>query len=143
MERWCNQVAAEFLVPLSALVEAYNPSNGIQEEKQRLARLFKVSTLVILRRMYDAGGLTRDQFWNAYDEEVTRLHDMPRGSGGNFYLTQPARSSRRFTSALVGNTLEGYTSFTEAFRLLGLKKSETFHNLGRSLGQIFRRHCDH
>lgn len=133
-EQWCNQVAAEFLVPLAALRENYVPSRGVHEEKQRLARLFKVSTLVILRRMHDAGGLTREQLWNVYGEEVARLWEIPRGSGGDFHRTQPARASRRFTKALVGSTLEGHTTFGEAFKLLGLKRSETFHNLGRSLG---------
>jgi hypothetical protein len=31
----------------------------------RLAKHFKVSTLVVLRRVYDAGSLTRDAFWRA------------------------------------------------------------------------------
>lgn len=134
VERWCNEVAAEFLVPLDALSQIYDPGNELTAEMQRLARHFKVSSLVILRRIHDIGGIAQEEFWLSYDEEVGRIRDLPRGSGGNFYLTQPARASRRFTSALVGSTLEGYTSFTEAFRLLGLKKTETFRDLGRSLG---------
>jgi hypothetical protein len=31
----------------------------------RLAKHFKMSTLVVLRRVYDAGSLTRDAFWRA------------------------------------------------------------------------------
>jgi Zn-dependent peptidase ImmA (M78 family) len=122
VERWCNQVAAEMLVPLAVLREEYDPCADLRAETDRLARRFKVSTLVILRRMHDAGGLTRPQFRAAYAAEVARLPALPTGSGGNFYLTLGARASKRFARALVVSTLEGRSSFTEALRLLGFKK---------------------
>ena len=134
VERWCNQVAAELLVPLDLMRREYDRKAELQDEIGRLARRFKVSTLVILRRIHDAGGLTREEFWNAYDEELERLRAIPRGSGGNFYLTQAARVSKRFASALVASTLEGQTLYTDAFRMLGFSKHATFQELGRSLG---------
>ena len=134
VESWCNRVAAELLVPLSALGDEIDGRADLQEELQRLARRFKVSTLVILRRIHDAGRLTRAELWTAYDEELARLRALPQGSGGNFYLTLGARVSKRFARALVVSTLEGRTPFTETFRMLGLKKMATFNELGRSLG---------
>jgi Zn-dependent peptidase ImmA (M78 family)/transcriptional regulator with XRE-family HTH domain len=134
VERWCNRVAAELLVPLSVVRAEYEPRNPMGEEIRRLARRFKVSTLVILRRIHDVGGLTRDEFWRAYREELERLRAMPAGSGGDFYLTLGARAGKRFARALVVSTLEGRSSFTEAFRLLGFKKMATFRELGHSLG---------
>lgn len=134
VENWCNRVAAEILVPLSGLRGEYRKSGEFLLEVNRLARCFKVSTLVILRRINDAGYLTQEQFWKAYREELERLRAIPKGSGGNFYLTQAARGSKRFARALVASTLEGQTSFTEAFRMLGLKKMTTFHELGHNLG---------
>ena len=137
VERWCNRVAAELLVPLVALRNELDERAGLRNELQRLARHFKVSTLVILRRIHDAGHLTRDELWAAYDAELARLHTMPKGSGGDFYLTLGARVSKRFARAMVVSTLEGRTSFTETFRMLGLKKMSTFNELGRSLGVVF------
>jgi Zn-dependent peptidase ImmA (M78 family) len=134
VERWCNEVAAELLVPLDAMRQAYHPGGELAEETGRLARRFKVSTLVILRRILDVGGLTQDEFWEAYHAEVARLRAIPRGSGGNFYLTQAARVSKRFAAALVANTLEGQTRYNDAFRMLGFSKLSTFKELGRSLG---------
>ncbi len=134
VERWCNQVAAELLVPLDVLREEYDRGGELSTETNRLARRFKVSTLVILRRIHDAGGLTRQQLWNAYEAELERLRALPKGSGGDFYLTLGARASKRFARALVVSTLEGRSSFTEAFRLLGFKKMATFRDLGNSLG---------
>jgi Zn-dependent peptidase ImmA (M78 family) len=136
VERWCNEVAAELLVPLSALRDEVGKAAELSDEVGRLARRFKVSTLVILRRMHDAGVLTRKELWDAYEAEVERLRAIPRGSGGNFYLTLGARVSKRFARALVVHTLEGHSSFTEAFRLLGVKKMATFHDLGHSLGVV-------
>jgi Zn-dependent peptidase ImmA (M78 family) len=134
VERWCNRVAAELLVPLDRLKMEHNRKTELREETERLARVFKVSTLVILRRIHDAGGLTREAFREAYHAEAARLRAIPRGTGGNFYLTQAARVSKRFAAALIGNTLEGHTLYTDAFRMLGFSKHATFQELGHSLG---------
>lgn len=133
VEIWCNRVAAEFLVPLQVFRDALPVGDPLAEVPD-LARRFKVSTLVILRRILDAGRISRELFQQAYDEELARLRVLSKGSGGDFYLTQAARVSRRFARALVVSTLEGQTSFTEAFQLLGLKKMTTFRDLGHSLG---------
>jgi len=136
IEQWCNRVAAELLVPLDAIKSEYQKSIPLKDETNRLARYFKVSTLVILRRIHDAGGLTKDQFWQAYHEELERLFSLKSGSGGNFYLTQAARVSKRFARALVVSTLEGQTLHRDAFHMLGFSKLETFKDLGRSLGVV-------
>jgi Zn-dependent peptidase ImmA (M78 family) len=136
VELWCNRIAAELLAPLDVLRSEYNRRAELQAEVSRLARCFKVSTLVILRRIYDAGGIGREEFWNIYADELRRLQTIPRGSGGDFYLTQEARLSKRFAGALVSSTLEGQTLFRDALRLLGFSKMETFQKLGQSLGVV-------
>lgn len=135
IERWCNEVAAELLVPIEVFQDDCDRTADLQTEMNRLARRFKVSTLVILRRMRDAG-LSAARFREAYEAEVERLRAMPTGGGGNFYLTLGARASKRFARALVVSTLEGRSSFTEAFRLLGFKKMATFRELGNTLGLV-------
>ena len=134
VERWCNNVAAELLVPLEILKQQYDGDLSLGPELDRLARFFKVSTLVILRRIHDAGGLNKEEFWREYDKELKRLLAISKSSGGNFYLTQAARVSKRFARALVISTLEGHTLHRDAFRMLGFAKLDTFQKLGRSLG---------
>ena len=134
VEAWSNRVAAELLVPVELFRNEYRPNTELRDELRRLAGYFKVSTLVILRRIYDIGGFTQDEFWREYDKELEFLIKVRKGTGGNFYLTQAARVSRRFARSLVVSALEGRSSFTEAFRLLGVKKMTTFHELGRSVG---------
>lgn len=134
VESWCNQVAAELLVPLRTLQDVYQADSEVLEEAARLARVFKVSTLVILRRIHDAGYISESELWAAYRAELDRLKSLSRGSGGNFYWTQTARVSRRFATALIGSTLEGQTLHRDAFRLLGFSKFSTFQEFCHRLG---------
>ena len=133
VESWCNRIAAELLVPL-AVLRAELQRGDVLTQVQQLARRFKVSTLVILRRLFDAHRLSREAFDNAYRAELGRLRSRPKSSGGDFYLTQAARLSRRFARALVGSTLDGSTLYRDAFGLLGVAKEATFRELGASLG---------
>lgn len=138
-ERWCNQVAAEFLVPLDAAQDAYRPDADLTDELDRLAKLFKVSTLVVLRRLFDAGNMSWASYRTAYEVELDRvlgfLEARAEGtSGGSFYNTQPVRVSKRFARALITSTLEGRTLYTEAFEMLGFRKQSTFNELATRLG---------
>ncbi len=136
VEGWCNRVAAELLVPLANFRQEYRRGEELRGALGRLARQFKVSTLVALRRIHDAGGITRDQLRDAYEAELELLREVRRGSGGDFYLTQGARVGKRFGRALVTSTLEGQTLYRDAFRLLGFSKAATFRELGHSLGIV-------
>ena len=135
-ERWCNQVAAELLIPMEQLCAAHQRNAPIPEEIQRLAREFKVSTLVALRRLFDAGFITHTMLWQHYRAEQDRLRTLEERSsgGGDFYRSLSARTSKRFARALVSSTLEGLTSFPDAFRMLGMRKSATFYEAARELG---------
>ncbi len=139
IETWCNRVAAEILVPIAVLHKEYQKNEELSHALARLARRFKVSTLVILRRIHDMGGLTRNEFRNAYGAELERLKTITgsSGSGGDFYLTQAARVGNRFARAVVVSALEGGTSFTESFRLLGVRRTRTFDELARRLGIVY------
>ena len=135
IERWCNRVAAELLMPLDETRRAINHDTSIEGEIRRLARKFKVSTLVALRRLFDANQIDEPTLWQLYHSEVERLQTIERASGGgDFYRTLSARTGKRFARALVASALEGQTLFQDAFRLLGLRKSETFYAAARELG---------
>jgi len=135
-ERWCNAVAAELLVPLDNIRQIHDPRAELQEEIQRLARMFKVSTLVILRRLSDAGTIDQETLWTTYRDELARLTKFVRKGtgGGDFYRTLGVRVSKRFARALVGSTLEGQTLFKDAFRMLGIRKPDTFYHVAKQLG---------
>lgn len=132
IERWCNQVAAELLVPSNLLRTEFDAGTDLSDEVNRLARHFKVSTLVILRRIHDTGGMRREAFEAAYSEELARLRQL-QSNGGRYQRNVMSRAGRRFARALVVSTLEGRTSFTESFRLLDIKKLSVFRDVAQSL----------
>ena len=137
-EVWCNAVAAELLVPIADLQVELRTGEPLSDTLPRLAKRFKVSTLVILRRLLDAGQLARSSFDEVWDQECKRLRQIAqKGSdGGDFYRTTIARVSPRFARALISSTLEGQTLFRDAYRMLGVAKTDTFNNLGREVGVL-------
>jgi len=140
IEGWCNRVAAEVLVPLDAIMKNFDPDADLTGELDRLASRFKVSTLVVLRRVHDADHLTPPEFRSAYRTELDRVLAIleARGGtqGGNFYNTQPLRVSKRFARALIASTLEGQTLHRDAVQMLGFKKVSTLYELGHKLGIV-------
>lgn len=138
-EQWCNGVAAELLVPEGSLRQAFQPAEDLTAELERLAKFYRVSTLVVLRRIGDVGLLNPSaEFWTLYRAEAERIAALATqksgSSGGSFYTTTPVRVSKRFARALIADTLEGRTSHRDAYRLLGSRKHAAFEELGRGLG---------
>lgn len=136
-ERWCNQVAAEVLVPRAQLLSDFNGTATV-EELERLARVYRVSTLVVLLRLREVEAVPADDFWDLYAAEGDRVKELSRrrqeNSGGNYYYTQPIRLGRRFAQAVIKDAREGGTAYGEAYRLLGTAKPETFNRLAEELG---------
>jgi Zn-dependent peptidase ImmA (M78 family) len=135
---WCNAVAAELLVPLEALRDDLRQDETVENAIGRLTRRYKVSSLVILRRLLDAGWLDRAAFDETWAAERARLRALAErgGGGGDFYRTTLSRVSRRFARALVESTLEGQTLYRDAFRMLGVAKTETFNHIGQEVGVL-------
>ena len=136
-EQWCNSVAAQVLLPLDDLRSDYG-GRPTSEELDRLAKRYKISILVVLKRIFDAGFLTWDEYTERYRAEhgrVMRLVDDKNGDsdGGNYYRTQPLRLRRQFAKAVISSTREGSTSYREAYQLLGTKKHATFEGLAEEL----------
>lgn len=139
IERWCNQVAAELLVPMEEFQARFDPSADLRSQLDPLAAQFRVSTQVILGRIREAGHLSWDEFFDELRFERNRIAEITSeagGGGGNFYNTKPVQVSKRFAAALVASALEGQTTYPVAFRLLGLKKASTFDSLAEHLGVV-------
>lgn len=134
-ERFCNQVAAELLVPLAELAAQLNTNQPYSAQLPMLVRYFKVSSLVILRRLRDADYLTENEFNRLYTDEIGQFNQKPIGKGGgDFYRTLSVRIGRRFASAIIESTLEGVTPYRDAFNLLGVGNSEKMQKFAAVLG---------
>jgi len=139
-EQWCDSFAAELLVPLADLAESVQPSSDEAAEVERLARHYKVSRLVILRRMLAADLIGRGKYRALYGQFLEQYApgnsqgSRDAAGGGDFYKTFFARNGREFAWAVVASTLAGETSYTEMTSLLGIKRLSTFDTIARELG---------
>lgn len=128
IERVCNQVAAEVLVPRAEFLRQWE----LGDDLGRLAKVFRVSRLVIARRALDLVKI--DQA--AYDAIArATLVNTRTSSGGSPYRTIPTRNSKRLTAALVKSALAGETLLREAASLLSVRP-ETVMELGRRVTRI-------
>jgi Zn-dependent peptidase ImmA (M78 family) len=136
VEEFCNQIAAEFLVPSDEFKKVLkeNQRENDYDLFQILARRFKVSPLVTARRALDMKYISKNRFFEFYDNYAKDIKKRkPKGTGGNFWNTQIVRVGKLFGSAVVQATLEGRLLYRDAYRLTGLK-GKTFDNYATLLG---------
>ena len=135
-ERFCNQVAAEFLVPQEELEDAWRAVQGLDNPYQAIARRFKVSAIVAARRALDLDLIDRDTFFDFYhDNRQQGEGGRFTGEGGNFWNIQRWRIGPRFAGAVARATEEGRLLYREAYSLTGLK-GDTFEQMPEKLGII-------
>ena len=138
-EVWCNKVAAEFLVPLEDLKARLLAEEDLDKALAKLSKVYKVSSLVILRRLLDAKYIDRTSFEKAWEEEKEKSsasRSSQTGGGGDFYAVTLSRVGRKFARALIPNTRIGKTNYRDALRMLGISKPKTLEELGRKAGVI-------
>ena len=121
IERLCNQVAAEFLVPQEQLFRYWPTAQYDREPIQVVARHFKVSAIVAGRRLLDLKLITKQAFLDFYHSwQASARTSKPDSDGGDFYKTQNMRVGKRFGESVVRATQEGRLLYSEAYRLTGL-----------------------
>jgi Zn-dependent peptidase ImmA (M78 family) len=134
VELFCNHVAAEFLVPAEFIKQVWPEAEQADEPFQFLARHFKVSPLVAVRRALDLSLIPRQEFFSFYHEyQEDERRQKRKSSGGDFYATQGMRIGERFASAVVRAVKEGRLLYRDAYRLTGLH-GKTFDRYAESLG---------
>jgi len=124
VERFCNEVAADFLVPKQAFTGLWDSELDTLANVDRLARYFRVSTQVILRRSFELNIISRDEYFRAYQITLKAIKVNKHKGGGDFYNTLFSRNSRRFTRELISAVFSGNISYTEGARLLNTHPSK-------------------
>ena len=133
IERYCNRVAAEVLIPSREFRNNWNPRESLDDAISNLVRRYRVSSLVVLRRAMDLGLIDRDTFFEQYDIEVGRQRPVRKSKGGDPFATYWTRSSKRLTEAVVSSAFEGRMLYRDAAHLLGVKV-KTLQGLADRLG---------
>jgi Zn-dependent peptidase ImmA (M78 family) len=117
-EEYCDKVAAEFLVPRNLLITQIH-NFGV--DYQGLAKVFKVSQIVIARRLLDLNQITHKEFFSFYEEYILKERKLSTTKGGNFYHTAPYRISKSFFNLIHNSVKQNKILYMDAFRLTGLK----------------------
>ena len=122
VERFCDQAAAEFLVPAAEIQVAWREVADGDAAFEKLAARFRVSPVVIKRRAMDLGFITRNEFFSFYYDYTQRERKKKQTGtgGGDFYNNQNTRVGRLFASHLIRAAKEGRIGFKEAYDLSGL-----------------------
>ena len=137
IERFCNRIAAEILVPgQDFAVQVADLRRNVEaltsDEFAALAARYRVSREVILRRFRDA-----DRVSQAFYEERKREWDGQRpekvGSGGNFYLTKGAYLSERLMSEVFARYGRRQITVDEAAEFIGVKPKQVYELESRFL----------
>jgi Zn-dependent peptidase ImmA (M78 family) len=129
-EKLCDAVAAELLVAKDVLVVEWKKVEKNINQLDVLERFFKVSKVVIARRLFDLGFYTRQQFfgfYNAYKAYWDAKKQSDDGGGGSFYANQPYRVGVKFFDTVNEAAVSGKLLYTDAYKLTNLYGS-TFNN---------------
>jgi len=125
IEKLCDKVAAEFLVPETSFIEVWNQKPSIKYASS----FFKVSEIVIARRALDTGKLTRSEFFAFYEDYSNRefIKKENQSSGGDFYATTKKRLSLTFATHINRAVKSGSLLYRDAYKLTSLK-GDTYQN---------------
>lgn len=135
-EKFCNEVAAEFLVPEHELAESWEAARKKKQPFNVLARRFKVSPIVVARRALDLQYISKRQFFKFYDDHIARVAELKEkkgASGGDFWRNQRFRVGDRFARAVISAAREGKLFYRDAYTLIGLR-GKTFESYAKRLG---------
>jgi len=136
VERYCNRVAAELLMPAAEVREMI--ADSVTGDPGALARKFRVSTFVALIRLRELGRLDQASFRALYEaeREASARREQRASSGGNFYATELVRVGKSLARAVVESALEGRTSYRDACRLLGVSNAATVNEMAKRLDLV-------
>ncbi len=121
IEKFCNSVAAETLVPASEFRALWPKAKDKDEPYNYIATYFRVSPVVAARRAEDLGFIAKSDFFSFYAHYQKISGEKKKSTGGDFWKTNSVRVDTRFGEAVVRAASEGRILYTEAYRLTGLK----------------------
>lgn len=142
VEKLCNAVAAEILVPTAPFLEKWKSNNdGGLEKIEEMAKAFRCSKFVVARKALDYGKISQKIYESAIREFTKEFKDWQekqrenKDSGGNYYRNLASKMDRNFVTALARSASEGRTQYTEIYRLTNTNR-KTFGKLLEEIGGV-------
>jgi Zn-dependent peptidase ImmA (M78 family) len=125
IEKFCNRVAAELLVPSAGVSQQWSPQQTLDQNVQRLVRVYRVSRYVVARQVYELDKIGRDEYLDYLDQNQSlwkpKEDASDEESGGNFYVTFFARNGLNLVAGVVRALSENRITYRDASRLLSTK----------------------
>ena len=122
IDQHCDRIAAEVLVPREDFALAWIDGRSLDENLEDLARRYRVSAFLVLRRAYDLDKIQADTYRAKYHELLSEsISRVARKDAPIFYPSLLARNSTTFTNALMVATAEGRVAPSEAASLLNVR----------------------
>ena len=135
IEVFCNQFAAEFLVPSGDLETRFGDSLYDDAAIEELAGYYKVSRPVILLKLVNRGSLTQDDYrqkiarWTEeYESCLEGRGGGESSGGGNYYNTHAVYLGYRFMELAFSRYYQGHCSMEELADHLNIK-AKNLHGL--------------
>jgi Zn-dependent peptidase ImmA (M78 family)/transcriptional regulator with XRE-family HTH domain len=122
IEIFCNRFAAEFLLPAGDFSARLKHFGTDPDAVAEIARIFKVSREVILRRLLDMRLITKQRYEanvKKFNEEYKKAVES-RPSGGNYYATQATYLSERYAKLAFSNYYRGSISVDQLAEYLNI-----------------------
>ena len=145
IEMFCDQFAAEFLVPSDDLKTRLDFSFYDNDAIEELADYYKVSRPVILLKLVGKGILTQENYWQKidqwteeYEHHLKKKADNKTPSGGSYYNTLAAYLGYRFMELAFGKYRQGYCSIEQLAEHLSVKVKHLPQLEDRLLRRVLR-----
>jgi Zn-dependent peptidase ImmA (M78 family) len=134
IERYCNDVAGEFLLPTEDL-RGFKPSphrtmQQLAEDVARFAEAHRVSRAMVVYKLYRTGKIPKTTWaeldrhfreeWRAYKQREADKNKKKEG-GPNYYIVRRHRMGTALLGLVRRSLDEGTITYTKASRVLGVK----------------------
>jgi len=138
IEKFCNEITAELLLPKEDFISLWNNSKSIDENCQEISHIYLVSHVMIAKRAYDLRFISNEEYSQFYTKQLEEWVSIKqnKSGGGDYYRTAPIRGSRLFSESVVSATMEGKLLFRDATKLLNITKMSTFKKYAKEIGAI-------
>ncbi len=129
-EQFCDQVAAEFLIPKTLLEDIWSTALEKESPVHFVAKWFKVSQIVAARRAKDLGFMTQTEFYDFYDAwleraKLKREQEAKKAKEDDitlpvYWQTQGMRIGKLFGQTVIRALRKDRLQYMDAYRLTGL-----------------------
>lgn len=134
-EHFCDQVAAEFLMPRDIFKEMWQTHEEDWREANRISKKLKVSFEASIRRAQDLSLIDNKTYIELFKSHQNKIKSLPANKGGygNYHFTKGANLGDLFTEAVYMGVKSGKLLYSDAYKLTSMK-ADTFNKYYQTKG---------